>query len=1084
MVKSILDSCIPRDDILKGTFNPEIFTASLGAVIKVYLGAGSGLHSVYSNAENFFQDATYPSQGLKTVVQEVFLRLSGNNTVPAIHRLETGFGGGKTHTLIACTHIGFRGNELSAVVGDILDPMMLPAPGEVRVVGIAGDKLPVHKPKGTQLLPHTLWGEIAFQVGGEFLYRAVEQDAESYAAPGENYFEAVFAGRKVLLMIDELAQYAARFSAALPEARQQLEAFLLPLHGYAREHAGLAIVETLASARDAFAKQTKLLAELLSQVTGKDIDQDAALGIGQQAIDGISSVVARDATAVVPVQHTEISRVLAKRLFTRIDNAAAVEAADLYAEMYRKNSSMLPDEATRTDYRERLSAMYPFHPTLINFLNNKLATYENFQSTRGVLRVLALAVRAIWEKQKHVPMIQTCHLDLRDTRTVNEVIGRTGAGDLLAVLNADVGGADTDSLTGGLSNAEIADRRNPHPEGWTMYEYTWKTVFLHSLVGREQEIGSNIFGLTEQDALLEVSFPGLTPPQVSEALKEIGNSAFYLRFNQGRYYASLDPSVNIALAKIRRSLATLEIDALLDAVSRKVVSADAKAFKVVHDVGFPENIPDNTGKPVLAIVGLNAGEVDINDMVTTAGPNRPRLEQNHVVILIPETVTARVKRHGQEPLFGIQSETARTAAENLKDLARTVLAMRKLDNNPQAHGIQPQKLQSDDFKQRYREREKAIETVVTESYRQLWYPSAGGQIVFKEIRTAGGETGMAVLEQIRKTLVEDGELITPERVNGESLASLRKLFFSREETVRVGVLRENFARLRNWPMLESRQVLDQVIRDGVARGMWCLFLMGGEQQATRPEMFFSREDGGVPLHQEIKDDQGIVTPEGATQRGWTKGKEPDTAQVENWVQTVSYEMQSATVNQIQDIVTDRFGAISNEKISAAVSKLMHKDRILAYKGTVNQEEKPELIGGDGAVFFKPDQSDVIITPASAAEKGWITHKKKDIQLFGKEGAAALLPLLRRIGSIYQKGGKTGIKLLDLTELALPAGGTLRISLMDATPESLKASGELFEVLDALIKNGEQTEAFIEINDPQEDCPFLEELLKGKPAKVN
>jgi hypothetical protein len=163
---------------------------------------------------------------------------------------------------------------------------------------------------------------------------------------------------------------------------------------------------------------------------------------------------------------------------------------------------------------------------------------------------------------------------------------------------------------------------------------------------------------------------------------------------------------------------------------------------------------------------------------------------------------------------------------------------------------------------------------------------------------------------------------------------------------------------------------------------------------------------------------------------------------------------------------------------------MHKDRILAYKGTVNQEEKPELIGGDGAVFFKPDQSDVIITPASAAEKGWITHKKKDIQLFGKEGAAALLPLLRRIGSIYQKGGKTGIKLLDLTELALPAGGTLRISLMDATPESLKASGELFEVLDALIKNGEQTEAFIEINDPQEDCPFLEELLKGKPAKVN
>lgn len=100
-----------------------------------------------------------------------------------------------------------------------------------------------------------------------------------------------------------------------------------------------------------------------------------------------------------------------------------------------------------------------------------------------------------------------------------------------------------------------------------------------------------------------------------------------------------------------------------------------------------------------------------------------------------------------------------------KDLARTVLALRKLVMNPQAHGIQPQKLQNEDFRQRYREREKAIETVVKESYRQLWYPSAGGQIVFKEIRTADGESGMAVLEQIRKTLVEDGELITPERVS-------------------------------------------------------------------------------------------------------------------------------------------------------------------------------------------------------------------------------------------------------------------------------------------------------------------------------
>ena len=89
---------------------------------------------------------------------------------------------------------------------------------------------------------------------------------------------------------------------------------------------------------------------------------------------------------------------------------------------------------------------------------------------------------------------------------------------------------------------------NPHPEGWPMYEYTWKTVFLHSLVERDKGLRSNIFGLTEQDALFNICFPGLTPIQVQTALKEIENRAYYLHFSNGRYYASLEPSVNIALA--------------------------------------------------------------------------------------------------------------------------------------------------------------------------------------------------------------------------------------------------------------------------------------------------------------------------------------------------------------------------------------------------------------------------------------------------------------------------------------------------------------------------------------------------------
>jgi predicted AAA+ superfamily ATPase len=299
---------------------------------------------------------------LKTVLSEVFGRLNGDNSVPAIHRLETAFGGGKTQTLIACTHIGNIGKKLAPVTHDMLAPELLPEAGEVKVVGIAGDELPVHKPKGTKLIPYTLWGEIAYQIGGEELYCEIENEVSSYAAPAKIYMETVFEGKKILLMIDELAQYAARLSAARSDGSSQLAAFLMALLGYARTTSGISILLTLASSTDAFANQTEQLSRLLSDVVGKEIDKDQALEIGRQAISGVAGVVARDATAVVPVQAAEISRVLAKRLFTNIDTAIAEETAKDYELVYQKNASLLPDEASRADFKKRLVANYPFHP--------------------------------------------------------------------------------------------------------------------------------------------------------------------------------------------------------------------------------------------------------------------------------------------------------------------------------------------------------------------------------------------------------------------------------------------------------------------------------------------------------------------------------------------------------------------------------------------------------------------------------------------------------------------------------------------------------------------------------------------------
>ena len=309
-MRSILDTCRPRADILGGTFNPEIFTASLSQVLDFYRGKKTVIHNLYTDAQQFFTQATYPTDGLRRVLYEVFGRLSGDNAMPAIHRLETGFGGGKTHTLIASTHLAFRGRELAEVVRKTLDSpehaisAKLSAPGEIAVVGVAGDEIPVSKPRGAELVPYTLWGEIAFQIGGEALYRTVNAEALSFEE-GKTYFEKVFAGRKVLVMLDELAQYATRLEGARPSGAQQLAAFLMSLHGYARVNPGVAIVVTLAGQKDAFARQTQKLVESLSQIRGERVSEEEALRISERALADQQSVVARDATPVTPVEHHE-----------------------------------------------------------------------------------------------------------------------------------------------------------------------------------------------------------------------------------------------------------------------------------------------------------------------------------------------------------------------------------------------------------------------------------------------------------------------------------------------------------------------------------------------------------------------------------------------------------------------------------------------------------------------------------------------------------------------------------------------------------------------------------------------------------
>ncbi|MEA1868425.1 MAG: hypothetical protein U9N19_10080, partial [Thermodesulfobacteriota bacterium] len=189
-------------------------------------------------------------------------------------------------------------------------------------------------------------------------------------------------------------------------------------------------------------------------------------------------------------------------------------------------------------------------------------------------------------------------------------------------------------------------------------------------------------------------------------------------------------------------------------------------------------------------------------------------------------------------------------------------------------------------------------------------------------------------------------------------------------------------------------------RSGVQRGVWCLFQMGSDEN-IKPDEFYSKETGDLPLNLDLSRDYSLVNPNGARQRGWTPEAGPDRAKVKDYVRQSLTDRQVASVMEIRETVASKYGDIPHKIINEAVSDLVKGEKAMAFKGKVGQDNKPDqLLSGTKAAFFTPESDDIIITPAKASEKGWIDQPSKTFSLNGRAGARVIMPLLRRISPLY------------------------------------------------------------------------------------
>ncbi|MFH1952406.1 MAG: DUF499 domain-containing protein [Pseudomonadota bacterium] len=408
----VLKGCTPRKEVLKGDLNDAIFAADFGDLI-----AGKS-PKVYGDATIFFQN-THPAKALCRVIRAIYERLANTKEGGATIRLSTGFGGGKTHTLMALWHLGHN-IENSSMGADLLPAAGRPK--KVAVVAIDAGKagVPDFASHGN-LKVHSLWGEMFYKLGGEKALKTLGKADDPESSPNEAQIEAVFPSGPVLILLDELVVYMAKLSE---RGQGNLLGILNTLAAIAGKRKQTVLVVTDPADQRVYAKEAYKIGDSLTSAAVK-----------------LDDLFGRKMTDFDPIGD-ESARVIVRRLFESVDSAAAQAASAVYHSLYdrivRDYPGQIPPNAASADYAKRIVDCYPFHPRLLDTAQDRLGAMQMFHKSRGTLRLFARILRTIWESKQDIELIANGDIEWSSDRIQADLLQRLSLDNFKAAVSADI----------------------------------------------------------------------------------------------------------------------------------------------------------------------------------------------------------------------------------------------------------------------------------------------------------------------------------------------------------------------------------------------------------------------------------------------------------------------------------------------------------------------------------------------------------------------------------------------------------------------------------------------------------------------
>lgn len=767
---------VPHPDVLEGTFQQAEFAADITAV-----RTGQATRE-YQDAAAFFQ-RTFITEGMRLLLIQVAQRLNGQGGEPVI-QLQTAFGGGKTHTMLAVYHLATRKCALGELAGipALLDQAGLMDVPQARVAVLDGNAHAPGQPwqHGRQRV-RTLWGELAWQLGGEDAYKLIKEADTTGTSPGKELLRDLLAlHAPCVVLIDELVAYVRQFQEGQPLSGGSYDS-------------NLSFLQALTEA-------CKLVpnAILLASLPESEVEAGSQRGVA--ALRALEKTFGRVQALWKPVATEEAFEIVRRRLFEPVrDERARSEVCRAFADAYVAEGAKLPSETQEARYFDCLLQAYPIHPEVFDRLYEDWTTIDGFQRTRGVLKLMAKVIYRLWKDDNKDLVILPGSLPLYDGSSRNELTYYLPPG-WDPVLEKDIDGdrAETTEL----------ETKEPRFGAVNAARRVARTIFLGSAPASvATKLG--IRGLDRARILLGCLQPGQSASTYADALNRLADRLHYLNSSGDKAQETtrfwFDTRANLRREmedRKKRFDEKTEVRTKLDVVLKKLTNG-ATFFDGVHVFTSHADVPDDSA---LRLVLLTPDQFftreetrfafdSVQEYVRNNGA-KPRYRGNRLIFLAPDHATLA----------------------RLRDCLRVALAWGSIVDDVKEGRLNIDQLQRKQAEKELQTAEEVLPRAARECYKWLLCPVQHTPTDPKLAIEAFplNTSGSALGSEIERVCV-DNELVITAWSPIHLRTKLKEIYWKADKPA-IGAMTfwEDTLRYLYLSRLKSRSVLEQAIIKGAA----------------------------------------------------------------------------------------------------------------------------------------------------------------------------------------------------------------------------------------------------------------------------